>query len=69
MATRNPTTHRDTTQTAAHTLSEFEAQARQDGWLDADGYFVGPPDVFEINLTDVQRPAAPLQFECLPTES
>lgn len=40
----------------AASLMAFEEQARADGFLDDEGFFVGPLDDFEADLTDFQMP-------------
>ena len=48
----------DTTTTAAPAvpLTAFEVQARVDGFLDDEGFFVGPPDDLDAGLTDIEMP-------------
>ncbi|WP_343606421.1 hypothetical protein [Roseateles sp.] len=40
----------------AASLMAFEEQARADGFLDDEGFFVGPPDALDADLTDIQMP-------------
>ena len=49
----------DTTTAAfdAALISLFEAQARADGFMDEDGFFVGPDDL-DADLAGIEWPAA-----------
>jgi len=57
MATPNPTIHCHPCSSTTDPMSEFEARARADGFLNADGYFVGPPDEFDFAEQEVQADA------------
>ncbi len=56
MATHNPTTLINLASDTPGTVSPFELQARLDGFLDSNGYFVGPPDDFELDISSIEAP-------------
>ena len=68
MATHNATTPSSLPPEASCAESAFVSRARQDGYLDADGYFVGPPDDFEFDAIVNEPPTAdeafPSRAEC-----